>query len=242
MKKVFEIYQLGLSVFKHKIVVFLCFFLLHHSSSAQKSEITGGLHAPLYYTPGFEYHLTPWFSVNAQVGVLTKPFDQAIVEIAKAFGANREIVNLIGQSYRIGWNFQPTLKFHFGKNYFGLYYSQLRLYADAEPDKVLETFYSYNVPSWMRSTLNFLTVNSNLHNAGLLYGRRITFQNPAFELRFEASFAKNLESNSQLRYRGGQEVPFLSGFVDQELRQYYLDYGYLPSINMMFVYKFGAQP
>jgi hypothetical protein len=222
-----------------KSILVALFFLAYTALSAQHSEISVGVHAPLYYTVGYEYNFNSKVSLNAQVGLLTKPFDEVIVKIIKTAGANKQAVNFVGDSYRIGWNFQPTLKFHFGKNYIAPYYSYLKLYADFDPAEVIQNLYGYNISGWLGSGGSDYAINSNLHNAGLLYGRRIPFS-PAFELRLEASFAKTLGSDSNLRNSNGNNVPFFSDYANSELKEYYWKYGYLPSINLLFVYKING--
>jgi hypothetical protein len=123
--------------------------------------------------------------------------------------------------------------------------SWLHLQAADAPVSAVEAAFGVNITSYpLRprqsvKTPVTLTLSSDLYNAGILYGRRFTFKNPKIELHTELSFAKTLGSSSYID-SPQKSVESLSGLVDNELKTVYLDYGYLPSINVFFVYKFGG--
>ena len=83
---------------------------------------------------------------------------------------------------------------------------------------------------------NDLQLTSNLYNVGLLIGRRFHFKNPKWQFRTEFAIAKVLGSKTKLSsdYR---DLVNLSVIVNDELEEYYWEYGYLPSLNFYLAYK-----
>ncbi|MCC2548572.1 hypothetical protein LJY25_19145 [Hymenobacter sp. BT175] len=164
-----------------------------------------------------------------------------LIAFAKSQGADEAVLRFVDESYRVGWNLQPTLQYHVKRNYAGIFYSHLKVSGEVEAAQALALFAGYSIPFTLRASLGRSTVDSNLHNAGLVVGRVFPLKNPALSLKTEASFARTFGSQTYLRRPNGQEVPVLSQYADNELRQYYRDYGYLPSLNLIFAYRFPAK-
>jgi hypothetical protein len=226
-------------MFKFKLILFA--LLLGQLIKAQSSEIAIGTQVPLIYSIGYEYKLKQPFSFNLQLGLLTKPYDKAILSTLKLFGTDEALVNTIGNAFTYGICLQPTIKYHYKKNYFGVYYSYYNLNAKDAPVQAIESYYGVSIPTKTGRTERTFNLVSNLHNAGLLYGRRIAFKNPKLELRLEFAVAKTFTSDSYLYGSSGFSNPTLNSLIDQELRAYYLQYGYLPSLNIFFVYKSSTE-
>jgi hypothetical protein len=224
-----------------KIILSLFVLLLSPFIRSQGSELAIGNQIPLIYTIGYEHKLKQPFSLNMQVGLLTKPYDKAILSTLKLFGTDEAIINTIGDAFTYGLCLQPTFKYHYKKNYFGVYYSYYNLNAKDAPIQAIESYYGFSIPTRTSRTERIFNLVSNLHNAGVMYGRRIAFKNLKLELRLEFAIAKTFASTSFLYGSSGFSNPTLNSLIDQKLGTYYLQYGYLPSFNVFFVYKFNAE-
>lgn len=219
---------------------FSLFVITSYSVKGQQTQLQVGTQIPLNYSIGVEQQVSRKFSVNFQAGILTSPYDQIILEVLKKFGTSEALTNTIGDAFSIGYMLQPTFKFNFGKNYFGLDYSFYSLIANDVPVDAIENYYSVTLPKRQINRTNNFTLTSNLHNLGILYGRLFQFRNPHLHLKLEFSIAKTFSSSSTLTAEYG-DVSHISPKIDDELNQYYIDYGYLPSLNVFLVYVLGKK-
>ncbi|MBT29999.1 MAG: hypothetical protein CMO01_10105 [Thalassobius sp.] len=219
-----------------KLLAFLLCICLSSIVYSQKAQIQLGTQVPLNYAAGLEFFANKNLSLNMQVGYLTKPYDEVILEILKKLGTEEAIVYTIGNSNPHGIILQPTLKFHLGTIYAGLTYSYYNLKANDVPSDAIEYYYDVNIPNRYDRILN---LESNLHNAGLLIGKEITFgQNDKSGLKFELSVQKTFASSSNLYANESIDLSRLNTLVTEELNHYYVDYGYLPSFNIFYFYNF----
>lgn len=226
----------------NKLTVFLI-VILPFSLVAQHS-IKIGTQFPIQYAIQYDYQFHPKWSANAQIGVLTKPYDDVILNVLGVLGVEQQIVNVLSSAFKFGVITQLGSNYHFGKNYVGALGSWIHLNAADTPVSAVEAAFNVSVAAYptrpRQSNLNpvSLTLASDLYNVGILYGRRFTFANPKIELHTEFSFAKTIASSSYVE-SPQRALESLSTMVDAELKTTYLDYGFLPSINVFFVYKFG---
>lgn len=202
---------------------------------AQTSSVQVGTQFPLMYAVGYEYQFKNDISFNFQGGILTKPYDEIILTVLESYSDNKALMSTIGEAFKYGLIIQPTLKYHFSKNYFGLYYSYFWLYAEDTPMDAFENYYGISLPIGIRQ--DEMKLKSELLNIGLLYGRKFYFKNPSFQVWLELSLAKTCWSYSELTHED-YNLENLSNSVDEELNEYYMKYGYLPSINIYFIKSF----
>jgi hypothetical protein len=184
------------------------------------------------YSGGFELELKKGLAFNAQVGILTKPYDAAILEALRLFGTNEALVNTIGDAFSYGFVLQPSIKYHYRKLIAGFTYSYFSLVAKDAPLNLIEKYYNVSLPPAYRNIQ--LRLDSKLQNAGVLVGRRFYLKNPAWQIILECSLAKTFWSRNRLT-AGNVDINFLSTAIDLKLQEYYIDYGYLPSINIFLV-------
>lgn len=226
-------------LFKMKQKVYLTLlltFLLVKANYAQKSSFQIGTQIPLMYSIGFEYETNSKVAFNVQAGILTKPYDAAILNVMKMFGTNEAVVYTIGESFKYGFIFQPSVKYYFNKRYYtGVSYSYYMLFAEASSEDAIQDYYGIRLPPSISTTP--LTLQSNLSNIGMYFGRKFNFKNSNVKLLTEISFAKTVYSKSKLM-ADSRAVPILIDKVDKDLNSYYVDYGYLPSINVFVLVPF----
>jgi hypothetical protein len=235
--------MISIETMKNIILIILITFSL--GSLLAQSSIKIGTQIPIQYALQYDYQFHPRWSGNVQAGVLTKPYDQVILSLLKSLGVAQEIVNVLTSAFNFGIITQVSANYHFKKNYVCVTGSWLHLQAADAPVSAVETAFGVSVASYplrprqIAKTPVTLTLSSDLYNVGILYGRRFIFKNPKIELHTEFSFAKVLGSSSYVE-SPQRSVESLSAIVNNELKTDYLDYGYLPSINVFFVYKFGG--
>jgi hypothetical protein len=218
--------------------VILFLFCNLHSIQSQNSGVYLGVDVPLYYSLGYQQQLSSQFSVDGQVGLLTKPFDKLILNTMKMFDVNEVLLNTIGDKFSWGFTMQAKINWHIKKSYIGLTYSYLLLKVKGWPGDELQSYSAYE---FLLSRYHDITLTSQLHNAGLLYGRVFNFANPRYSVRLELSVLKTFYSKTVLKDNDGDELSRLSEIIDRELDEYYLEYGFLPSLNIYFMYKFGMK-
>jgi hypothetical protein len=214
------------------------------SSLFAQHSIKIGTQFPSQYAVQYDYQFHPKWSANGQVGVLTEPYDQIILSLLQTLGVEKALVSVISNTFKFGTISQLGINHHFKKNYVGVTGSWMHLQAANASVASVESAFNTTVASYPfrpRQTTSgpvSLTLASDLYNVGALVGHRFTFKNPRIELHTEFSFAKVVGSTSTVE-SPQKSVETLSALVDQELKTTYLDYGYLPSINVYFVYKLG---
>lgn len=210
--------------------------------SGQKTSIQLGTQIPLNYSVGVNHFLVPdKLSGQFQFGFLTKPYDAAILELMEYFGTDESIVNTIGEAFSFGMVFQPAFRYHWKKSYAGVAYSYYALSAKDAPFDAIQNYYGIYFPN-ISSSRSEITLHSDLHNAGIMYGRKFIFKNvPNIQVNFELSIQKTFTSGNNLVFSKFPNPERLNQLVDDELDHYYLTYGYLPSVNVFLVYKFSGE-
>lgn len=225
-----------------KALFVVSFFSLFIPLQAQHS-IKIGTQIPIQYAVQYDYQFHSKWSANLQGGVLTKPYDQAILSVLKSLGVEQDILNVLKSAFNFGVITQGGVNYHFNKNYVGITGSWMHLQAADAPITAVEAAFGVSVatypirPRQSLKTPTQLTLRSDLFNAGILYGRRFAFKNPRIELHTEFGFAKVIASESYVESEQ-RSVESLSNLVNTELQTDYINYGYLPSINVFFVYRF----
>lgn len=212
---------------------------------AQTLTICAGTQAPLKYDAGLDFKFAKRFSVSAGAGVLTRPYDKAILNIIEAFGLEEGYVNMISNAFSYGMVYDGGIRFHYRKNYFGVYAQYINLAAQDAPQDLVESYLGIDLSPY-RKPKPFVTKNievaleSNLLQLGVLYGRRFVFKNPKFEIRTELGISKNITSQSYF-YIDGSKSESLSEVTNEELKPIYMDYAYIPTINLYLVYNLWSK-
>jgi hypothetical protein len=216
------------------IIIIFFFISFDQAGRAQSISLQLGTQIPLMYSGGFEFEFKKGLALNAQAGILTKPYDAAILEALKMFGTNEALVNTIGDAFSYGYVMQPAIKYHYRKWITGITYSYFSLVAKDAPVNLIENYYDVSLPPAYRNIQ--LRLDSKLQNAGMLVGRRIILKNPDWQIVLECSLVKTFWSRSKLTTEN-VDLYFLSTAIDLKLQEYYIEYGYLPSINLFLTRK-----
>jgi hypothetical protein len=224
-----------MNLIKNNILLIL-FLSLSFKSYNQKAMISLGTQIPLKYDLGFEFKFLPKFSSNLNFGILTKPYDAAILGIIQAFGLEEGYINMIGNAFKLGLVTDLGFRFHHKKNYFGIFGQHIYMFAQDTPNELVESFLDIDLDFYKKTKIGSkfdldLTLQSVLYQVGILYGRRFELKNPKFEIRTEFAVSKNVYSKSKL-FIEDKERTELSALIDAELKPIYMDYTYIPSINV----------
>jgi len=215
--------------YKYLLLILLPVLFTGTGKSQSSSGLQIGTQIPLIYSVGYEYKTNGKFAFNVQTGILTKPFDKAILSILKMFGTDEAIVSTIGDAFNYGFVVQPAVKYIFNKYYAGISFSNYTLVAKETPKDAIQNYYGVTLPPRRQSLP--LSLKSNLSNVGVSFGRRFSFENSRIILLTEISLSKTFYSGSKLM-TDSKDLTNLSTLINKELNSYYIDYGYLPSINL----------
>ena len=226
-------------------IIFFC--LVSISLFGQENEtrvdhtLKAGVEIPLQYALQYDLRFYEKLSINVQAGILTRPFNDAILTTLEFFGTDENTIQLIENAFQFGTILDVGCNYHFGGNYIGLFSQWIDLKAGDTPFQLIESYFGFEFPPLPIPLPPTLTpkvyLKSDLFQLGFLYGRRFTFKNnPRTEIHIEIAFSKNIYSNSSLS-SDHFEVNSLNNLVDSELISIYSKYAYIPTVNFYFTYR-----
>lgn len=212
---------------------------------ASGNSLLVGTQIPLQFTAGYEHRLSSKWSTRVQAGFVTKPYSGFIVDAMEAYGMDKYLSRVIRKSFQSGVVFGLGPNFHFGKNYLGLTGQYMRLKAGGiTPADALSIHFQRDFSQFDLNALPAFefTMQSNIINAGLLFGRQFLLRNPRFAINAEAGIAKIIASKNS--FSSNRPVVDQTGFaanlykeLDQEMRSAYWKHGFIPTINLYLVYR-----
>ena len=221
---------------KNLLLIFLLCWLTFFQAKTQQTNVFIGTQIPVCYSLGIEKGFSDLVALSLQGGILTSPYDKIILNILKSFGTEDVLVNTVGEAFSHGLVIQVTPTVQTKRWYGGPFYSFFSLVAKDAPADLIENYYGVDIPDRIQSRTRELILTSNLHNAGILIGRKFDLKTK-LELRTEISFAKTFNSSSKLS-TANYDFENISTSIDEELSKYYKDFGYIPSLNLFLAYKF----
>jgi hypothetical protein len=201
-----------------------------------------GTQIPLQHSIIYDHRVTPGFSINGGLGLITSPYTGMIFSGLE----NRGIITakdeeILDRSFQFGISYQLGANFHFDKNYVRLAGQLTRINGDLAFTDLANLALNTNVPPFA-SFLNPIDIKSTIPMVGMLYGRRFTFPGSRSEIHAEVSVMKTLGHNTQ--YKTGlfiDNIQIVNDIVynqiDNDLDRYFSKYGWLPSLNVYYVYK-----
>lgn len=213
--------------------------------SYSRHQLFIGTQIPLQYSVGYAYQVSNALSVKAQAGIITKPYDNFIRGSMEAFGLDKNLGRVIRKSFRAGTVLGLGANYHFGKNYVGIHGQYVHLRAGGiTPADALGIYFKKDFSGFDPTELPAFEFNmqSNLYNVGALYGRQFVLPNPRFALNVEVSLAKVIASRNTFGSNRNfiDQTGIAKGLyreLDEELRDAYWKYGFLPTVNVYLVYK-----
>lgn len=225
------------------IVILLIIYTLSSKGYSQNNKhfLKTGIDFPLQYKIGYEFKPVRNFSAELQVGLLTKPYDDIILEVIEGFGTDEEFIEIINESFKFGGIFTIQPKFHFRKNYTGIYGQLICLNASNTSVALLSSYFNKDFSILGDRQSLGLTLQTNLYQIGLLYGRYLQLNNSDFSLALEFGVSMNINSKnsfSSSRPYLDQTKPVrqLYSELDDELSTLYKQYAFIPTVNFVFIY------
>ena len=209
-----------------------------------KGSLLAGTQIPLQFTAGYEHRLSRRLSARVQAGFVSKPYSGFIVDAMEAYGMDEYLSRVIRKSFQSGIVFGLGPNFHFGKNYLSVFGQYMRLKgggitpADALSIHFKKDFSQFDINGL--PAFEF-AMQSNIINAGLLFGRQFHLRNPRFAIKAEAGIAKIIASKNSFSSNrnivdGTRFASNLYKELDEEMRSAYWKHGFIPTLNLYLVY------
>jgi hypothetical protein len=240
---------------KNKVILAVLFAIISTASMAQYRESSYrtddptpkgyfkiGTQIPFQHSIIYDHRITPGFSINGGLGLISGPYTNMIFSGLENRGmissADRKVID---RSFQMGITYQLGANFHFGKNYVRTYGQLMHLNGDLSYTDLANLYLNTNIPDITRF-LNPIDIKSNVPMIGVLYGRRFAIGQNS-EIHVEGSIGKTLGHNTKYttntfldRLDFVNEVVYNG--VDNDLDTYFSQKGWLPSLNVYYVYKF----
>jgi len=204
--------------------------------------IKAGTQIPFQHTFGTEFVLNSRIGFQMQYGLLTAPYEGNIRKVVALYETNEDLLQIIEDSFQSGTILGAGFNYHFGKNYIGGFGQYISLRNTSSASAALRAYYGFDfsILDVITGPVN-LTLQSNLYNAGILYGRRFMIHKPNLQLHLEAGISKNITSRNVLQSNRPNidnlgYVQNLYGQVDHSLRETYLTHLIIPTFNIYLVY------
>ena len=236
-------------MFLKRYLSFVCLFFLMgiHFLFAQNTNhfLKIGTQIPYQYNGGAEISVHPRMGVEGKLGILTAPYDKAILSITQWFGVDDTLKKLIDGAFKHGTIIELGANYHFKQHYVGIFGQFVRLKAAATPVSIWNSFTGLDFAPLNPSgdALLQLTMKVNLYQLGVVYGHRFAFKNPRWELHTEVGVSKTIASKSILssnrpRLDAKSEVQALYKEADDYLNdEIFIPYVIVPTLNVYVAYK-----
>ncbi|HEU5146886.1 MAG TPA: hypothetical protein VFT90_09230 [Chryseosolibacter sp.] len=201
-----------------------------------------GTQIPFQHSIIYDHGITPGFSINAGLGLITKPYTNvqfSSLENAGLITSNER--GVIDRTFQLGVSYQLGANFHFNKNYVRAYGQLMTLNGDMSYSDLANLYLGTNIPDFTRF-LNPIDIRSTVPMVGVLYGRRFTIGDRS-EIHLEGSIGKTLGHHTSYK-----TSTFLDGMnlindvvysgIDNDLDSYFTKNGWIPSLNVYYVFRF----
>ncbi len=213
--------------------------LLPGRASGQAASFRLGTDFPLRYTAGLTYNPYGRVSLQVNAGFLTTPYDDIILDYLSLLDVDEDALDVAERAFDQGGVYDIGANLNIGKGYVGVFGQFVRLRGSGTPIELLEAFLNLDLsPYYLPGTNRSVTLRSTLYQAGARLGTRIPVFEPDLELHLELSFSVNIDSESSFTTEASLPE-FVYDRFEQDLREVYQDYLYLPSIGAFLVYNFG---
>lgn len=164
-----------------------------------KSHVFIGTQVPLQFTAGYGHRFSQRLSAWAQGGFITKPYSGFIVDAMEAFGLDKYPGRVIKKAFKSGRVFGIGPNYHFGKNYIGVYGQYMHLSGGGiTPADALRVYFKKDFTEFDVTGLPAFefSMQSNIANAGALFGRRFPLKNTRLSLNGEVNLSRIIASKN----------------------------------------------
>lgn len=221
---------------------------LNHSAvqnDFSKRSLFIGTQIPVQFTAGYEQGVGARLSARIQAGFISKPYSGFIVDAMQAFGMDEYLARVIKKAFQSGSVFSIGPNYHFGKNYVGVYGQYMHLKGGGiTPGDALSVYFKKDFNQFDITGLPLFqfSMQSNIVNAGALFGHTFQLRNPRLCVNGEVGFSKIVASKNT--FTSNRTIVDQTSFaknlfreIDQGMRDAYVKYGYVPTINAYLVFR-----
>ncbi|MDQ3394803.1 MAG: hypothetical protein M3512_11930 [Bacteroidota bacterium] len=227
---------------KNILIILAFFFALKGYSQTNHFFLKAGTQIPFQHNAGSEFVLNSRLGFQMQYGLLTAPYQGYISKVVSQFENDRKLIKLIDDSFQSGSILGLGFNYHFQKNYFGAFGQYISLRNASSASEALQAYYNFDF-SFLNAITGpvDLTLQSNLYNLGLMYGRRFILKDPGLQMHLELGVSKNLTSKNNLQ----SNLAFIDRLglaqnlynrLDHSLRDIFSSHIVIPTINIYIVY------
>ena len=218
---------------------------IYHAATFSKSHVFIGTQVPLQFTAGYGYRFSNRLSARAQGGFITKPYSGFIVDAMEAFGLDEYLARVIKKSFKKGSVFGIGPAYHFGKSYIGVYGQYMHLSGGGiTPADALSVYFKKDFTDFDVTGLPVFefSMQSNMVNAGALFGRKFQLKAPRLSIDAEAGVSKILGSKNSFSSNRAliDQTSFAKNLykeIDTEMQKAYWKHGFIPTLNLYLVYR-----
>lgn len=209
------------------------------------SHVFIGTQVPLQFTVGYGYRFSKRLSAQAQAGIMTKPYSGFIVDAMKSFGMDEYLARVIKKAFKNGLVFGVGPNYHFGNNYIGVYGQYMHLQGGGiTPADALSVYFKKDFTAFDPTGLPAFefSMQSNIANAGALFGHEFRLRNPRVSINGEISLSKIVASKNSFSSNRSliDQTSFAQNIykeIDKQMRDAYWKYGFIPTLNLYLVYR-----
>lgn len=201
-----------------------------------------GTQIPFQHSLIYDHGITPVFSINGGIGLITGPYTNMLFSGLENRGViKRNERAVIDRTFQLGVTYQLGANFHFDRNYIRAYGQVMRLNGDMSYSDLANLYLGTNIPDITRF-LSPIDIRSTVPMVGVLYGRRFSVGERS-EIHLEGSIGKTLGHATNYKTRTIVDRLNLiddvvySG-IDKDLDNYFSRDGWIPSLNVYYVYNF----
>ncbi len=214
------------------------------NKSLTKSRLFIGSQIPVDFTAGYSYQFNDRYSAAAHVGFITKPYSSFLINAMQTFGMDENLGKVIKKAFRTGGVYGIGPTYHFKKTHVGVFGQYMHLKGGGiTPADALSVYFKKDfTPLNVNSLPAFeFSMQSNLVNVGALFGYVFQLRNPRLSINSEASLSKiigskNTFSSNRTLIDRTAFVQNIYREIDDEMRDAFIKYGFIPSLNLYLVY------
>jgi hypothetical protein len=235
-----------LSSFPRSTIVASILLLAVSSAFSQSKSIRVGVEVPFQTAVGFENQFHEWFSFHGQFGVISVPWNNALLRQWRGMGMSNQATDVLEPAFEFGTVAGLGARYYFNKhtvrNYVGPIFFYVNNYQSDISDISVARMFNKNMHSFplgpipQSMSAEPLTISTKFIQLGLQYGYRIKMRRDDREIRLELNISKNLWSRhfieSDYRYLGSFKET-----VNQEFKTLYKKHAYITTVNLYYIIK-----
>jgi len=225
------------------LIIFL-FLGIFKAAPAQRSSLKLAAEFPLHFGIGYEGLIGRGVSAGGSMGVLTSPNSDLIISYLRFIGTDEELVLILEDAFQFGIVGEININYNFKRNYLGIFSQVIGAQAGDVSAHLLEDYFNVDLEDYPLkpggSTIQEknLKIRTRLYQLGVLYGHRFPLKDSRFEIDAELGLSANIGSITKL-YSDNRDFAELNERLNFELSNFYHEYAFIPSVGIMFVYKFA---